>query len=175
MATDVEIWFTRETLKEAERMLRRWYDWPLLVAKNLYGIALVIAITAVGWRVAVQNLFSPQLAPLMGLTGIVLGLGPAAIFVWLYRREARKQAEELAALNPLRVAFAVDGLHTSEKSGANNFVPWSTFDGFREGRSVILLHYGKSKDYRAIPKNTSPPTAAEQVRSVIRSRLPEIR
>ena len=59
MATDVEIWFTRETLKETERMLRRWYGWPLFVAKNLYGIALVIAITAVGWRVAVKNLFWP--------------------------------------------------------------------------------------------------------------------
>jgi hypothetical protein len=67
-----------------------------------------------------------------------------------------------------------DGLRTYEKSGANNFVPWSHFAGFREGKTVLLLRYSGSAEYRAIPKTTVPPTALEHVQSAIRSRLPEI-
>ena len=47
--------------------------------------------------------------------------------------------EMLATINPLKLTFDADGLLTHEKNGAHNFVPWSTFAGYREGRTVFLL------------------------------------
>jgi hypothetical protein len=155
-------------------MLRRWYYWPVFVLKNLYGIVLIIAVMIAGGSLVARSLFGAKIAVLRALAGGALMVGPAAYFGWTYRRELRKEHDDLADLNPLKVRFAADGLHTSEKSGARNFVPWSTFDGFLEGRTVFMLRNHESGHYRAIPKTTVPPTDLEQVRSAIRSRLPEI-
>ncbi len=80
----------------------------------------------------------------------------------------------LAAINPLKLTFDANGLNTCEKNGAHSFVPWSSFDGFREGNTVILLRDAGSRQYRVIPKETVPPSDGEQIRSTIRARLPEI-
>jgi hypothetical protein len=80
----------------------------------------------------------------------------------------------LAKMNPLILTFDADGVQTLEKSGAHNFVPWSSYDGLREGKKVILLREIDTKHVRVVAK-TVPAEAVEQLRSFIRSRLPEIR
>lgn len=99
---------------------------------------------------------------------------PMLGFYWLRRRDRRKATEMLAAINPLKLTFTADGIHTQEKSGATNFVPWSNFDGFREGQTVILLRETGKSQYRVIPKDTVSMMTVERIRSAVRSHLPEI-
>jgi hypothetical protein len=53
-------------------------------------------------------------------------------------------------------------------------MPWRGYDGFREGKKVILLRETETQQYRVVGKQTVPAEAVEQLRSAIRSRLPEI-
>lgn len=104
---------------------------------------------------------------------------PVFVFQDLYgvmrHRDIRTATRVLAAINPLILTFDGDGLHTLEKSGARNFVLWAGYDGFREGSRVILLRETGTREFSVIPKNTEPHGDVEQLRSAVRSRLPEIR
>ena len=99
---------------------------------------------------------------------------PVVGFLWFRHRDIRKATEMLAAVNPIRLSFDVDGIHTVEKSGASNFVPWGSFTGFREGQTVILLREAGSTQYRVIPKDTVSSIEVEQIRSAVRSHLREL-
>jgi hypothetical protein len=171
----VEVWFTRKAIDEAARMTRRWYYWPLFLIQVFYPMALVGLLVIGGGLALVKNLSSSQPDfPKASLQLLVIAAPIFAIW-WLYVREVKKSGEDLARINPQRLEFGNDGLHTYEKSGATGSVPWSSFDGFREGRAVILLRTTESGAWRMIPKKTSPPEGAEQIRSAVRSRLPELR
>ncbi len=99
---------------------------------------------------------------------------PLLGFWWFYRRDMRKAKMMLAAINPLKLKFTETGLQTLEKNGASNFAPWSSFSGFREGRTVLLLREIDTSQYRVIPKDTISTTDLEWIRSAIRSHLPEL-
>lgn len=171
---DVEVWFTIQATNEAARMSRRWYYWPAFLFKNLYGLALMAAILFGGCSLLIKSLFASRPDLPRAALGLLLVAAPVMVFWWYRRRDLRTAGEMLAAINPLKLTFDAEGLHTCEKNGARNFVPWSSYDGFREGRYVILLRENQTKQYRVVPKNTVPECDAEQVRSAIRSRLPEI-
>ena len=168
----IEVWFTTQAKKEAARMTRRSYSWLWIVfdLRLAFGIALVLLW---GCDLLLDSLFTHGL--LRGALGIVTAAVLAAGSQWLLHRKARKAAEELAAINPQNLTFEADGLHTLEKTGASSFVPWSTYRGFREGESVILLFdAGSAKNCRIIPKKTVPESGVEELRSAIREHLPEI-
>ncbi len=107
--------------------------------------------------------------------GALLALAPFGLFWWLRRRDIRQANKLLEAMNPLKLTFDISGLNTTEKNGSRNFVPWSQFDGFREGKTVVLLREAGSGEYRVIPKETDPPSDSNKLVSAIRSRLIEIR
>jgi hypothetical protein len=106
--------------------------------------------------------------------GALLALGPFGLYWWLRRRDIRRANTRLEAINPLKLTFDMTGLNTTEKNGSRNFTPWSQFDGFREGKTVLLLRESGSKKYRLIPRETDPPGDADKLVSTIRARLPEI-
>jgi YcxB-like protein len=169
-----EVRFTIEATDEAARMSRRWSYWPVFLVRNLYGLVIVAAIVFGGCSLLLKSLLSSKTDLPRAALGTALVAGPIAVFWWFRRRELRKATEMLAAINPLKLVFDAEGLHTLEKNGARNFVPWSSYDGFREGSKVILLREDKTGQYRIVPKNTVPETDSERMQSVIRSRLPEI-
>ena len=171
----IEVWFTTQATDEAAGMTSRWYAWPLLLLGNLQGVALVAALLIGGCVIFVKGVFTARPDLSRAALGIVMVVVPVVGFRWSLRHERRKADEELAAINPQKLTFDADGLHTLEKTGASSFVPWSSFTGFREGKAVILLRdAGSAKNYRMIPKKTVPESGVEQMRSSIREHLPEI-
>ena len=171
----IEVWFTTQATDEAARMTARWYSWPLLLLGNIQGVALVAALLIGGCVIFVNGVFTAKPDLLRAALGIVMVVVPVAGFRWAVRSEARKAEKELAAINPQKLTFDADGLHTVEKTGATSFVPWSSYSGFREGKAVILLcDAGPAKNYWIIPKKTVPESGVEQMRSAIREHLPQI-
>jgi hypothetical protein len=169
-----QVWFTIEASNEAARMSRGWTYWPAFVLRNLYGIGLVTVLMVGGGWTFVKSLFAPTPDLPHAAVGLLLMAVPTGGF-WLFRsRDIRKATEMLAKMNPLILTFDASGLHTLEKSGATNFVPWASYDGFREGKRVMLLRERETQQYRVVAKKTVPAEAVDQLRSAIRSRLPEI-
>jgi hypothetical protein len=122
----------------------------------------------------VKSLFAPTLDLPHAAVGVLLMVIPIGVFWWLRSRDIRTATEMLAKINPLILTFDSNGLRTSEKSGAQNFMPSPAYDGFREGKKVILLRETETQQYGVVGKQTLPAEAVEQLRSAIRSRLPEI-
>lgn len=170
-----EVWFTLDATKEGGRMCRRWYYWPLFVVRNSYGFALIAVLLVNGVVLPRKSLLAPSLDLRgAGLASLLLAL-PAAGFLWYRNRDTRKANELLAGINPLSLTFQTDGLLSCEKNGSRNFAPWDSFDGYREGRAVLMLRETATREHRVIPKNTRPPADVERLCSAVRSRLPEIR
>jgi hypothetical protein len=170
-----EVWFTIEATDEAARMSRRWTYWPVFVVKNFYGIVLIALLLVGGGYRLVTSLFAPTPDLPHAAVGLLLTAIPIALFWWMRSRDIRTATEMLARINPLILTFDADGLHTLEKSGAQNFMPWAGYNAFREGKKVILLRETETQQYRVVSKQTVPPEAVEQLLSEIRSRLPQIR
>ena len=169
-----EVWFTIEATDEAARMSRGWTYWPTFVFKNLYGLVLVAVMLVGGcWRL-VKSLFAPTPDLPHAAVGLLLMVIPVGVFWWFRSRHIRTATEMLAKINPLILTFDANGLHTLETSGAHNFMPWTGYDGFREGKRVILLRETKTQQYRVVTKQTVPVETVEQLRSAIRSCLPEV-
>lgn len=173
-AMKFEVWFTIEATDEAARMARGWTYWPAFVFRNLYGIGLVTVLLIGGGWTFLKSLFAPAPDLPHATVGLLLMAAPIGGFLWFRSRDIRTATEMLAKMNPLILTFDADGLHTLEKSGAKNFVPWSSYDGFREGKGVILLRETGTQQYRVVAKKTVPAECVEQLRSAIRSSLPEI-
>ena len=171
---EVEAWFTIEATDEAARMSKGLSYWPLFVVRNIQSFALVAVMLFGGSRLLMKGLFGSALDLSRAAMGLLLLALPVVGFWWSRRRDIRKATELLSAINPLRLMFDSEGIHTFEKDGAHNFVPWASFDGFREGSAVILLRDGKTQQYRVIPKKTVPQSDVEHVRSVVRSFLAEV-
>jgi hypothetical protein len=172
---DVEVRFTIAATDEAARMVRRWYFWPLFVFQNLHGLAVVIAVLAIGAGLFAKGVAGPLDELWQAAVGAIVVAFVIVGFVWLHRRGKREAEEALDAVNPVKLTFTGDGLKLTDKTGASSFTPWSGFDGFREGKSIILLREANATSWRPIPKQTVAPSDGEQIRSSIRSRLPEIR
>jgi hypothetical protein len=114
-------------------MARGWTYWPGFVFKNLYGIGLIAVLLVGGCRTLVKSLFAPAPDLPHAAVGLLLMMIPIGGFLWFRSRDIRTATEMLAKINPLILTFDANGLHTLEKSGAHNFMPWSRYDGFREG------------------------------------------
>ena len=170
-----EVWFSIEATDEAARMVRGWTYWPIFVFKNFYGLGLIALLLVGGlWTMAKSLSASTPDFPHAGV-GLLLIAIPVGVLWWLRFLDIRTATEMLAKINPLFLTFEANGLHTLERSGAQNFSPWISYDGFREGDRVILMRETEGKQYRVIAKHTVPCEAVEQLRSAIRSRLPEIK
>jgi hypothetical protein len=168
-----EVWFTIEAPDEAARMSRGWTYWPAFFFRNLNGIVLVAALLIAGFWTFVKSLLPPQPDLRHAAVGLLLMLIPVGGFWWFRSRDIRTATEVLAKMNPLILTFDASGLHTLEKSRARNFVPWASYDGFREGKRVFPLRETETQQYRVVAKKTVPSEAVEQLRSAARSRLPE--
>jgi len=172
---DVEVSFTSRSAREAERMLRKWYAWPLFLIRSIYGLAVIAALLFAGGSLFIRSLFSARIQVSGAILGLLMVLGPCAGYWWLRTREVRKVTAMLAAINPLRLTFDTNGVHTLEKNRASNFSPWSTFSGFREGRTIFLLREAQSGQHRVISKDGLSRTLSEDIKSVLASHLPEIK
>lgn len=170
---EFEIWFTIDATNEAAQMCRGWSYWPRFFVENLQGIVLVGAMLIGGSLLVAETLFTPTRSFQVRNWGAVGSCTDCWILV-APPKDIQTATRMLATLNPLKLKFESNGLHTFENDGANNFVPWSNYDGFREGKLVLLLREAKTRQYRVIPKETLPDTDVEQLRSAVRSRLPEI-
>jgi len=171
---DFEVSYTPKSLSEADRMARRWYFWPAFVLQNLSGIGMVIFLLIGGVTLVIESLFNSTLDVPRAALGACIVTIPGGAFWWYCRREARKTSESLAAVNPLLLSFTSDGISTKEKNGATSFVPWSSFRGFREGRTVILLDETTSRNRRMIPTDSLSSSDVQSIRNLVRSHLPNL-
>jgi hypothetical protein len=157
----------RKMMAEAGKIVRRWYEWPLFVLRNLYGIGLLgLLIYAV-----LLNLFSSDPHPdKAGYAAIVL-----AAFVgvgwWRVRRDSLKEKGSLDKINPVRFNIETDGVRITMRSGSAIFSPWNEFASFREGKSLFLILGTQPKSYQIIPKNGLSAHDVDRLRSYLTAQI----
>lgn len=174
LTPEFEVSFTIRSANELARMSRRWYFWPLYVLRNLYSFALLALLVFGGLFIAVKSFLAPTPDPSRAAVGLVMAAGPSLFYWWVYRRNSRKATERLASINPVKLSFTPEGFHTTEKSGATSFAPWSSFKGYRDGKTIFLLLADNQRGFRAIPKEGLTAIQVEQIRSAVKSCLREL-
>jgi len=170
-SSEFEVSFTTRSINEAERMCTSWYSWPLFMVENLYGIILIGMLIIGGLYALFTNLWGPSRDLSRAALGLLMAAGPTLAWWWNYRRESRKAVKALDALNPIKLRFTAEGLHTTERNGATNFAPWSIYAGYREGKTIFLLQDATLSQYRVIPAGGLSAYRVGQIRSAIQSCL----
>jgi hypothetical protein len=122
-------------LKEAALIVRPTKFWLRFFAANWYctAICLLIIGIAINGVVTHQQLHWRNMA-------IVFCI--AAGFIWFsWNRWNAKLAKiaETAGTRSGTLVLDSDGIRTTSQSGASNFVPWSSYEKWKEGKGVFLL------------------------------------
>lgn len=122
-------------LKEAALLVRPTRFWLRFFAANWYStmICLLGLGTAINAVVTHQQLHWVKMA-------IVFCIG--AGFIWSsWNRWNAKLAKisETATARSGMLVLDNDGIRTTSQSGASNFVPWSSYEQWKEGKGVFLL------------------------------------
>jgi len=115
LPSEFEVSFTIQAINEAARMSRRWYFWPLYVLRNPYGFGVIALLVFGGLYMADKSLLSSAPDISRASAGLLMAAGPTLLYWWLFRRNARKAADALTAINPLKLQFNAEGLQTTEK------------------------------------------------------------
>ena len=170
---EFEVSFTTQSLNEAARMARHWYYLPVFVVQHLQGLAIVAALVCAGIYVIVQSLVEPHSRLVTHRDRSGSGRRSCIAVLGVLSSQRRQSYRTARSHQSFETATA-DGVHTTEKSSATNFVPWSTFRGFRDGNAVILLRNSDGSGYRTIPEGGLTPNDVERMRSAVRSHLPEL-
>lgn len=77
---EVEVSFTIQSANELARTGRRWYFWPVYLAQNLYGIALVAALFFGGLSIAFKSLAGFKSDLSNAALGLLMAAAPALLF-----------------------------------------------------------------------------------------------
>src|ERR1700743_3200735 len=127
---------TPEEIREAGGMVRsKWY-WPKLLARNFYGILLLVAIL---W------------ATILGLTGkthpnwtamAMIWLVIFGLFGWGFLKTKKGKSQQLEQVNnslPDWIILENDGVRLEGPNGTTAFQPWRNFKSWQQGKRVVVL------------------------------------
>jgi hypothetical protein len=132
-----------------------------------YYVLIVLGIVSVlvGSFVAYKIHFGPGL--LMQLVGVFWLLWPAVVQPLWVRRDYRKHPNFSV---PQVVNINEEGIQTVSDI-AEGSAKWSAFTRFRETKNLFMIHMG-SRIFRAIPKRALSASQIEELRQLLRSKLP---
>lgn len=160
---------TQLDVREVQKIARsKWY-WPKFLLSNWYGIALLAAIT---WG-TIAGLLG-QIKPNWPAFGIIWAV-IAVIFGWSFYRTKRGQTKGLTELNatlPDRISLTNEGVKSDGPNGATSFLPWTSFEGWREGQRVLLIDQTGTKRFVILPITGLPDLDRQQLRGFLRSQIP---
>src|SRR5690349_19837783 len=121
---------SEEDFTEARRLSRAKRHWLKAVAVNWYGILL---LCAVAWSTAagLTGATHPNWIGVAVLCAVLIGI----IGLAFYRRKAviGRQFSRVSAAVPDWITLLKDGVKLDGPGGATSFLPWSNFQGCREG------------------------------------------
>lgn len=127
---------TAEDWKDAGAMTRSKLYWPRVVLANWYGLA---AIGTLVWATIAGLLGQTQ--PVWTAMAIIWTV-IIAIIGWSAFRVTAERAREIVRINDMRpdtIRFTSAGIAFDGPDGAVSFRPWWHFNGWREGRRVVIL------------------------------------
>lgn len=127
---------TDDDWKDVGSLTRSKLYWVRLVLVNWYGIAL-IAVWMWATVAGLRGDTTPNW-PAMGIIWAVI----FGVFAWAAIRVKRSRASEGArrhAILPDTIRFTSQGVAWEGPDGETGFRPWRQFDGWRQGRRVIVL------------------------------------
>lgn len=159
---------TEEDISEVQKLGRSKMYWPKVLARNWYATALVLLViwgTIAG--VVGHNKVNWHA---IGMVWLIL----AGLFVWTFYRVKRSRARALARLDatlPNQVILTDDGVKMDGTNGATSFLPWDTFNGFREGQRVFLLNRAKVNSAVVLPTLRLSENERRSLRDFLRSRI----
>jgi hypothetical protein len=122
-------------LKEAALISRPSRFWLRFFAANWYMSVLALLIIGVAIN-AIVNHQDARWGPMAGMFAI------AVFFIWFswFRWNARLvKIASAASAKSGTVSLDPDGIRSTFANGASNFVPWSSFSAWKEGKSIFLL------------------------------------
>jgi hypothetical protein len=124
-----------QEIREAARMSRPTSFWFKFFLANWYSLGLALVVIAANVT-ALANHRHVQVRPVATLLAI------CAFFIgyrW-YRWNDRISRAALAASGRSgTLALETSGIQKTLATGASTFVPWASYTGWREGKSVFVL------------------------------------
>lgn len=152
---------TPSELKEAALISRPSRFWLRFFAANWYMSALAVLIIGI----AINALVNHQDAHWGRMAGM---FAIPVFFIWFswFRWNARlAKIANAASAKSGTVSLDTDGIRSTFATGASNFVPWSSFSAWKEGRSVFLLT-GESSAILPVDDGTR-----DSIRSLLASKI----
>jgi Na+/melibiose symporter-like transporter len=158
-----------EDLKDVGTLTRPKLYWPRLLLANWYGAALVaVLVWATGSALLGNTEFNWRA---MGAIWTVI----VAIVAWSAYSVRRERAQEFAPLNatlPDRIVFTDEGVTWDGPDGARGFLPWRHFNGWREGRRVVLVDRARTKSAVMLSVAHLSDLERQPIRHFLRSHIP---
>lgn len=156
-------------VKEALRLTRDKGYRRRMVLNNIRLVIYAVIAAAVLWASLVQHARVP---PQILWTRIAVLFLLAGFSVYRYRKGSRDAVAALDASLPDTLMLASEGVRHHGPNGAEGFQPWSSYTGFREGQSVVLLQRREKGLFSVVPVSALNAAEREALRALLRSSLP---
>lgn len=99
------------------------------------------------------------------------------IVVWVVYSTKGTMASEFSQLNatlPDYLNLTADGVKIDGPNGASAFLPWRTFKGWREGRTVVLIDLSQGKNVVILPVAQLSESERLSIRQLLESHIPGV-
>lgn len=162
---------TEADLNEVRKMTVSKMYWPRLLLTNWYGLALILALI---WA-TISGVLDATNRNWRFITIAWAAVG--GIVVWVVYSTKGTMASEFSQLNatlPDYLNLTADGVKIDGPNGASAFLPWRTFKGWREGRTVVLIDLSQGKNVVILPVAQLSESERLSIRQLLESHIPGV-
>lgn len=160
---------TANETAETERFLRSGVSQVRIGMRWTYVALIAVFLAWLSFQGAIHGQFLNTFRGLLPLWLLIAGI---IALLANQRRRARAKAGKLYnAGAPDRFRLTNSELSWESANGAKGSAPWSTFRGWREGKSVIFVLYPDKVRVMILPKTDLSPMDLEMVRGTLTAAL----
>ena len=165
--------YSSRSIAEMEAANRKWHYWPRMVAGNLRLIIYLVAGLFVGGQRIIKGWGAQPTNSHDTGVGFAIIAGVCGVgFLVVYLREM-KQRKAIRKQGALKLNLEATGITSFDAIGGSSFEPWTSFSGFRWGKSIAVLTRPKPDAPRIIPFDSLTMDEAGSLRSTLLGHLPE--
>jgi hypothetical protein len=155
---------TADELSQAIALNQPSTHWLKDLRANGFAIALLVGILWADIKGQMAGKHVPPVSwALLSIPVLLIG------FYWYRKHSAVRRAVSKPSNAPGAASVDANGISYTGSTGVPNFVPWSEYSGWKEGKDVFTLT--KAKSFHILPKRGLSEAEAEQLRSLFRSRI----
>jgi hypothetical protein len=154
---------------ETERFLRSGLSWVRLGVRSIYLGFFIVMLAWLMIASAMRGQFVNTFRNFLPLLLVIL-FGVAMV-IYRQRRARARAGRSYNAGAPDRFRLTSTELSWESASGAKGSAPWTTYRGWREGKSVIFLLCQDKSRAVILPKADASPMELEMVRGMLTAAL----